>query len=259
MDVFSQWEVLLSLEGIMALLTLTVLEVVLGIDNLIFISILVGKAPLEKQKRIRNLGFGLALVFRIILLLGISWLVQLTTPIITIMDFGFSWRDLILLVGGIFLIIKSTLEIHEKIRLAHESEEEEHGMVKDAKSVSKTVSMLIVQIVAIDLIFSLDSILTAVGMTKHILIMIIAVIIAIGFMMAFAKSVGGFINKNPTIVMLALSFLLMIGTLLIADAFHFHVPRGYVYFAMGFSLFVELLNLRLLQRMRNKRENQKGA
>lgn len=250
-EIFTQWDVLLSAEGILALLTLTVLEIVLGIDNLIFISILVGKAPKDEQKKIRTLGFGLALLFRIVLLLGISWLVQLTTPIITVMDFAFSWRDLILLVGGIFLIIKSTLEIHEKIRIAQHPEEE-HGMMNDTSSVKKTVSMLIVQIVAIDLIFSLDSILTAVGMTKHILIMIIAVIIAIAFMMAFAKSVGEFINKNPTIVMLALSFLLMIGTLLIADAFHFHVPRGYVYFAMGFSLFVELLNLRLLQKMRKK-------
>lgn len=253
-EIFSQWEVLLSAEGILALLTLTVLEIVLGIDNLIFISILVGKAPQADQKRIRFIGFSLALIFRVVLLMGISWLVQLTTPIVTVMDFAFSWRDLILLGGGVFLIIKSTLEIHEKIRMAQEPKEE-HGMVSDAKKAAKTATMLIVQIIAIDLIFSLDSILTAVGMTKHILIMIIAVVIAIAFMMIFAKAVGTFINNNPTIVMLALSFLLMIGTLLIADAFHFHVPRGYVYFAMGFSLFVEILNLRIIQKMRDKKEN----
>ncbi len=232
---------LFSIDGLLAFLTLSVLEIVLGIDNLIFLSILVKKAPKEKQRFTRILGLALALVFRIVLLLGISWIVQLKEPILSIYEFNFSLRDLILLVGGLFLLTKSTLEIHEKL-------EEQRESNKSEKKLQSGISMILLQIIAIDLVFSLDSILTAVGLTQNITIMISAVIISMLFMMVFAGWVSEFIHKNPTIIMLALSFLIMIGVLLIADAFHFHVPRGYIYFSLGFSLLVEILNLKLLKK-----------
>lgn len=236
---------LLTLDGLMALLTLTVLEIVLGIDNLVFISLLVGKVALEKQRSTRTLGLALALVFRIALLFSITWIIGLTTPILTIREFEFSWRDLILLAGGIFLLAKSTLEIHEKLEQTV-SKEDEKG------SKAKAVTGIILQVIVIDMVFSIDSILTAVGLTNELPIMILAVVVSMIFMMAFAGWVSDFIHKNPTIIMLALSFLLLIGVLLIADAFHYHLPRGYVYFAMGFSLLVEILNIRLLQKLRSK-------
>lgn len=234
---------LLTIEGIMAFLTLTLLEIVLGIDNLIFISLIVSRVEKERQRFTRLLGLLLALLFRIALLLSISWVMKLDNPLFNMFDIDFSVKDLILIAGGLFLLFKSTTEIHHK--LTHKEDD-----TSKPKSTSNQISLVIMQIIAIDMVFSIDSILTAIGMTKEIGIMILAVIVSIIFMILFAKMVGEFINENPTIVMLALSFLLMIGTLLIADGFHFHVPRGYVYFALGFSLLVETLNLFLLKRIK---------
>jgi len=242
-----------TVDGIAAFLTLAVLEIVLGIDNLVFISIIVGKAPVESQRKIRNLGLLLALVFRIAMLFGISYIAHITEPLFTIGSTGFSVRDIILFVGGLFLIAKSTLEIHHKLAEAANGHLNENKK-PEASNAKKVVSNMIMQIIVIDIIFSIDSILTAVGLTEHVGTMILAVIISIIFMMIFSKAVGEFINKNPTIVMLALSFLIMIGMLLIADAFHFHVPRGYIYFAMGFSLMVEVLNLILINRLNRWRD-----
>lgn len=250
-DFLNQFEFITTGSGIMAFLTLTILEVVLGIDNLVFISILVDKAPKENQRTIRMLGLTMALVFRIIMLLFISYIASLTAPAFSIGSHDFSWRDLILFGGGLFLITKSTLEIHHKIE---EAGLDEHQAEKKAKKTFKNiVTMMILQIIMIDIIFSIDSILTAVGLTDIKALMISAVVISMIFMMIFAKPVGEFINKNPTIVMLALSFLLMIGMLLIAEAFHYDLPREYVYFAMGFSLTVEILNLILLKRLNKKK------
>lgn len=256
MDSFLQhFEFLTSFDGIAAFLTLAVLEIVLGIDNLVFISILVGKAPVEEQRKIRNLGLILALVFRIIMLFGISYIAKVTEPLFYVGSEGFSVRDIILFSGGLFLIAKSTLEIHHKLAEAHVGLESEKTSQEQKKSNAKNIVMqMILQIIMIDIIFSIDSILTALGLTENVALMIMAVMISIGFMMIFSKAVGEFINKNPTIVMLALSFLIMIGMLLIADAFHFHVPRGYIYFAMGFSLMVEILNLILINRLNRWRD-----
>ncbi len=255
MDSFLQhFEFLTTADGIAAFLTLAVLEIVLGIDNLVFISILVGKAPVENQRKIRNLGLLLALVFRIVMLFGISYIAKVTEPLFYVGETGFSIRDIILFGGGLFLIAKSTLEIHHKIAEAahgHEKPETEAAKKSNAKNI---VSQMILQIIMIDIIFSIDSILTAVGLSDNVALMILAVMVSIAFMMIFSKAVGEFINKNPTIVMLALSFLIMIGMLLIADAFHMHVPRGYVYFAMSFSLMVEVLNLIMLNRLNKWRE-----
>ncbi len=252
---FHHFDFFLTFDGLMAFLTLAVLEIVLGIDNLVFISILVDKAPPEKQRFIRLLGLTLALVFRIIMLMGISYIVQLTQPVFEVAGTAFSWRDIILFVGGLFLITKSTLEIHHKIGAAGKKPK---VLPTDPGKIRKAASYMIVQIILIDIIFSIDSILTAIGLTEEIGLMVSAVILSIIFMMVFASAVGRFINRNPTIVMLALSFLLMIGMLLVADAFHFHVPRGYIYFAMGFSLMVEVFNLLLLKRMSREEEKEES-
>ncbi len=219
-----------------ALLTLVVLEIVLGIDNLIFISILTNKLPPEQQGRARRLGIGAALIMRLVLLATISFIVQLTTPVFTLFDHGFSWRDLILIAGGLFLVWKATKEIH------HSVDPEDH---KDAMvgTLQMTLGGAIFQILLLDLVFSIDSIITAVGMTDEIAIMYIAVIVAVSVMMMAATPLANFIGKNPTIVMLALGFLLMIGMTLIADGMGFHVPKGYIYAAMGFSALVEGLNM----------------
>jgi predicted tellurium resistance membrane protein TerC len=219
-----------------ALLTLTALEVVLGIDNVVFISILAGKLPHEQASRARTLGLGAALFTRLLLLLSISWIIGLTEPLLNVAGFDLSGRDLILLIGGLFLIAKSTHEIHERLE-----GEEEHE--RKAKAVS--FSSVIIQIALLDIIFSLDSVITAVGMANQLWVMITAVIIAIGIMMLSAGSIMDFVNRHPTVKMLALSFLLLIGFSLIVEALHFHIPKGYIYFAMGFSVFVEMLNLRL--------------
>ena len=220
-----------------ALLTLTLLEIVLGIDNVIFISILAGKLPTEaEQKRARSIGLMAALVMRLLLLLSIAWIVKLTAPWFTIMGHEISGRDMILLVGGLFLIAKATHEIHEKL----EGEEGE----KVVKATPK-LSAIIMQIMALDIVFSLDSVITAVGMAKDIGVMITAVIISVGIMLFSAGAVSGFVNRHPTVKMLALSFLLLIGTALVAEGLEFHIPKGYIYFAMAFSVVVELLNMRV--------------
>jgi len=219
-----------------ALLTLTILEIVLGIDNVIFISILSGKLPAEQQKKARTIGLAMALIMRVLLLLSLVWIVRLTAPLFTVLGHAISGRDLILLLGGLFLIAKSTHEIHDKL-------EGEQG---DAvKRIAPSLASVIVQISLLDIVFSLDSVITAVGMAKEIGVMIAAVIIAVLVMLVSAGSISAFVDRHPTVKMLALSFLLLIGTSLIAEGLDFHIPKGYVYFAMAFSVFVEVLNISL--------------
>jgi predicted tellurium resistance membrane protein TerC len=236
--------ILLTPEGLISLLTLVVMEIVLGIDNIIFISILAGKLPENQQARARKIGLSLALLIRIALLFSISWIVSLKTDIITIGKFGFSGRDIVLLLGGLFLMAKSTSEIHGKI----EGEED----ITQPNVKRMTLNTAVFQIILLDIVFSFDSILTAVGLVDEVLIMIIAVIISMLVMLAAAKSVSDFVNNHPTIKMLALSFLLMIGFMLIIEAFDVHVEKGYIYFAMAFSLIVELLNMRMRKKSSKK-------
>lgn len=219
-----------------AFATLTVLELVLGIDNIIFISILAGKLPPEQQNKARFIGLSLAMIMRIILLFSLSWVIGLTAPLFSVLGQEISGRDLVLIIGGLFLIAKSTHEIHGSL-------EGEEGK-KDTKVYASFAGVL-VQIAILDIVFSLDSVITAVGMVEQIEIMIAAVVISIGFMMFFAKPIGEFVQKHPTVKMLALSFLLLIGVVLIADGFEQKIPKGYIYFAMGFSVLVEFLNMRL--------------
>lgn len=228
-------EWLFTPEALVALATLSALEIVLGIDNLVFLTILAGKLPPEQQPKARKIGLGLALGMRVALLLVITWIIGLTAPLFTVLGQELSGRDLILLTGGLFLLAKATTEIHHKL------EGESAG--KKGKAVA-TFGAVIAQIVVMDLIFSLDSVITAVGMADDVRIMIIAVVIAMAVMLAFAEPLGRFVQAHPTVQMLALSFLLLIGFTLVAEAFEVHVSKGYVYFAMGFSVFVELLNLR---------------
>ena len=223
-------------EGWVALVTLTVLEIVLGIDNIIFISILSGKLPAEQRERARRTGLSLAMFIRIGLLLSISWVMGLTEPLLTALGRAVSGRDLILLGGGLFLIAKSTHEIHEKL-------EGEEGESATPRAVS--FAGVIVQILLLDIVFSLDSVITAVGMASEVSIMIAAVVIAVGVMLVSAGAVGGFVERHPTVKMLALSFLLLIGVSLIAEGAGQHLSKGYIYFAMGFSVFVEMINLRV--------------
>jgi len=220
-----------------ALATLIALEVVLGIDNLIFISILSNKLPENQRARARRLGIGAALVMRLILLATIAFIVQLTQPVFTLFGEPFSWKDIILLVGGLFLVWKATKEIH------HTVDPEDHKEDMVGSAVTVTMGGAIFQILLLDLVFSIDSIITAVGMTEHIAIMYIAVIVTVTVMLLAATPLANFISKNPTIVMLALGFLLMIGMTLIAEGMGFHVPKGYIYAAMGFSALVEALNM----------------
>jgi len=226
-----------SADGLIGLVTLILMEIVLGIDNIIFISILAGKLPHHQQEKARRIGLSLALLIRIALLFSISWIVSLKEPFITVLDHGFSGRDLVLLIGGLFLMAKSTTEIHAKIQ------HEEH--IQGGSAGKLTLNMAIAQIIGLDIVFSFDSILTAVGLVDHVSIMIIAVIVSMIVMLLSARSVSDFVNKHPTIKMLALAFLLMIGFMLSIEAFHYEVPKGYIYFAMAFSLIVELLNMRL--------------
>ena len=238
-------EIFLELDTWIALLTLTFMEIVLGIDNIIFISIVAGKLPADQQKKARFWGLGLALVMRILLLLSITWLVGLTEPVTTIAGFELSWRDIILAVGGVFLLVKSILEIHHKVEAV-----EEHDSTGGAPKKINGFTSAILQIVMLDIIFSFDSILTAIGLTDQILLMVIAVIVSIVVMMIFAKAIGDFVNRYPTIQILALSFLILIGFMLVVEALHTHVPKGYIYFAIFFSLIIEMLNIRY----RKKRE-----
>jgi len=219
-----------------ALLTLTALELVLGIDNIIFISILAGKLPPEQQARARFIGLSGALVMRVILLFSLSWIIGLTEPLFSVFGYGVSGRDLVLLIGGLFLIAKSTHEIHGSLE-----GEEGHA----AKKVYASFVSVIIQIMLLDIVFSLDSVITAIGMVEQLWVMITAVVISIVAMMFFAAPIGNFVERHPTIKMLALSFLLLIGFTLVAEGFHQHIPKGYIYFAMAFSVLVEVLNLRL--------------
>lgn len=223
-------------QALIALVTLTALEVVLGIDNIIFISILTGKLPAQEQGRARTIGLALAMLSRIALLFSLNWVMSLTAPLFVILNRAISGRDLILLVGGLFLIGKSTHEIHEKL-------EGESG--HSATAIRASFASILIQIMLLDIVFSLDSVITAVGMANRIGIMITAVVIAVGFMMLFSGAISTFVHNHPTIKMLALSFLLLIGVMLVAEGFHQHIPKGYVYFAMAFSVFVEMLNMKV--------------
>jgi predicted tellurium resistance membrane protein TerC len=241
-------ENLFTVDSLISLLTLSVLEIVLGIDNIVFVSILAGKLPEEKQQKARRLGMTLAMFIRIGLLMSISWIMSLTTPLFNPGSWigiqnpkwlemaEISGRDLILLIGGLFLIYKSTSEIHEKL----EGSEHESATPKVAG-----FTQTIIQILLLDIVFSLDSVITAVGMADHIEIMIAAVIIAVGIMLLASEGISKFVNTHPTVKMLALSFLLLIGVSLLAEAFDQHIPKGYIYFAMAFSVFIELLNLKM--------------
>ncbi|MEI6124391.1 MAG: TerC family protein [Bacteroidota bacterium] len=240
-------EIFLHGETWIALLTLTFLEIVLGIDNIIFISIVTGKLPVNKQSLSRNTGLALALIFRVALLLLITHIIGLSKPLFSLVHLGINFdvsiRDLILMAGGIFLIAKSTSEMHQKI------EGIEHHQ-KNSKT--NTITAAILQITLLDIIFSFDSILTAIGLTKNVLLMIIAVIISMVIMMFFSGYISRFINKHPTLQVLALSFLILIGFMIMVDALHYDVPKGYIYFAVLFSLLVEMLNMRM--RKRNKKK-----
>ncbi len=226
-------------EAWIALLTLTVLEIVLGIDNIIFISILAGKLPKAQQKKGRQIGLLMAMVTRILLLLSLAWLIGLTAPLFAVFGHEISGHDLILLIGGLFLLAKSTVEIHDRLE-GHEG--------KASAKVKPSLGAVVVQIALLDIVFSLDSVITAVGMAEHIEVMVIAVIIAVGIMMYASGPISAYVNERPTIKMLALSFLLLIGFNLVAEGLGFYIPKGYTYFAMGFSFFVEMLNQRLRER-----------
>ncbi len=225
-----------SPEAWISLLTLTGLEIVLGIDNIIFIAILVGKLPQEQRGSGRIVGLGLAMVTRILLLLSLFWIMKLTKPLFTIAEFSISGRDLVLILGGLFLLVKSTLEIHSSVS----GESEEH---KNSKKSHANFLVIVSEIAVLDIVFSLDSVITAVGMAEHIEIMIIAVILAVGVMMVASKCISNFVDNNPTIKILALAFLVLVGMTLVAEGLRFHIPKGYIYFAMAFSLAVESINI----------------
>ena len=229
----------LTPDGLIALVTLTVLEVVLGIDNVIFISILAGKLPKALQERARRLGLMAAMGMRIGLLMSIAWMSRLTSPLFSLAAHPVSGRDLILLIGGLFLLFKSTREIHDKL-------EGEEGHVN--ARVAPTLAAVVTQIMLLDIVFSLDSVITAVGMADDIAVMVAAVVIAVGIMLFAARPVSEFVDAHPTVKVLALSFLLLIGCSLVAEGAGFHIPKGYVYFAMGFSVFVEMINLRMAKK-----------
>lgn len=224
-------------ELIVAFVTLSVLEIVLGIDNVIFISILAGKLPKEQQAKARIVGLALAMIMRLLLLLAISWMAKLTFPLFHIADHPFSGRDLILIVGGLFLVWKSTHEIHHKL----EGAEDHQGSGRAGATFSSTI----IQIILLDIVFSLDSVITAVGMVSNVPVMMAAVVVAVIFMMFFSGPISAFVEHHPTVKMLALSFLLLIGVTLLADGFGQHISKGYIYFAMGFSVFVEMLNIKI--------------
>ncbi|MEB2329121.1 MAG: TerC family protein [Ignavibacteriaceae bacterium] len=225
------------MEIVVALLTLTVLEIVLGIDNIIFISILAGKLPENVQQRARIIGLALAMIIRVLLLFSITMIMKLTEPLFEVFENEISGRDIILIAGGLFLLAKSTFEIHDKL--------EGHEEKKKNNSATTSFASVIIQIILLDIVFSLDSVITAVGMTNILWVMITAVVIAVVFMMFTAKSVSDFVHKHPTVKILALSFLLLIGFTLIIEGLDQHIPKGYIYFAMAFSVFVEMINIRV--------------
>jgi predicted tellurium resistance membrane protein TerC len=226
----------LTSEGLLALVTLTFLEIILGVDNIIFISILSGKLPQAQQARARRTGLLAAMLMRIGLLMSIAWIVRLTAPLFTVFGHAISGRDIILIGGGLFLLGKATLEIHERLE-----GEETHGIVKAAPA----FGAVIVQIMLLDIVFSIDSVITAVGMADEVSIMVAAVVLSVAIMMFSAEPVSAFVSRHPTVKVLALSFLLLIGLSLIGDGLGMHIPKGYIYFAMGFSVFVEMINLRV--------------
>ena len=229
-------DAILTADGLLALATLTFLEIVLGVDNVIFISILSSKLPQAQQSKARRVGLVAAMVMRILLLMSIAWVIGLTEPFFTVLGQGISGRDLILLGGGLFLLGKATLEIHDGLE-----GEEGHRTAKVAPSFAAVIA----QIMVLDIVFSLDSVITAVGMAEALSIMVLAVVLAVGVMMFSAEPISAFVHRHPTVKMLALSFLLLIGLALIGDAFEVHIPKGYIYFAMGFSVFVEMINMRV--------------
>lgn len=229
---------------------LSAMEIVLGIDNLVFLGVMVAKMPERQRLMARRIGLSLALIFRVVMLAGIAWIIHLRTPIFSVGGYDFSWRDLVLIAGGLFLLVKGTREIHDDI-------EGEEGM-SAAAAASNSMASAIVQIAVIDLVFSIDSIITAVGMADHIEVMIAAVAVAIAVMYLASDPVSHFIERHPTTKMLALSFLLLIGAALIADGFHFHIPRGYIYFAMAFSAAVEVVNVLALRTKRRRAEAKKA-
>jgi predicted tellurium resistance membrane protein TerC len=229
-------EGLFSADALVALLTLTVLEIVLGVDNVIFISILAGKLPKDQQARARTTGLMAAMAMRIALLFSIAWIARLTNPLFEVFGRGVSGRDLILLGGGLFLLAKATVEIHDKLE-----GEEGHSSAR----VAPTFGAVIVQIMLLDIVFSLDSVITAVGMADDLWVMVTAVVVAVAVMLLASGAISRFVNEHPTVKVLALSFLLLIGVSLIAEGFHQHIPKGYIYFAMAFSVFVEVVNLRV--------------
>ncbi len=235
-------DVWLQPENWLALLSLTALEIVLGIDNIVFIAILAGKLPAPQQGKAYRLGLAAALITRVLLLLALSWIMRLSQPLFTVLGNEFSGRDLILVVGGLFLLAKSTFEIYGKV------ESVEEGELHDTPA--RGLWVTVVQIMILDIVFSLDSVITAVGMSNQLQVMVSAVVIAVVVMLIFAKSIGDFVNRYPSMQILALSFLLLIGALLVADGFGQHVSKGYIYFAMGFSLLVELINLRYCKKPR---------
>ncbi|GLK53317.1 MAG: hypothetical protein CMH93_03100 [Oceanicaulis sp.] len=235
-------DALLTPEVFLSLATLTFLEIVLGIDNVIFVALMAGRLPEAQRPKARALGLGLALIFRVIMLFGLVWIAHLEEPVFSIAGFDVSWRDVILMGGGLFLIVKATLEIHHSV----EGDNTHHE-----NPVVAAFGAVVFQIVLIDIVFSLDSVITAVGMTDHLPVMITAVAIAMAIMLLASGTVSRFIERHPTTKMLALSFLLLIGVALVADALHFHIPRGYLYFAIAFSLFVETMNI-LAKKARRK-------
>jgi predicted tellurium resistance membrane protein TerC len=227
---------LFTTTGIVSLVTLTFLEIVLGIDNIVFISITAGRLPQANQKKARTTGLLLALVVRLLLLLGVSWIIGLKDPVFTISDFPVSFRDLILIAGGLFLLGKSTSEIHAKLEGEDESE---------LQSKALTVRSAVIQIVLLDIVFSFDSILTAVGLVENVLIIMVAIVIALIVMLSFATRISDFIHAHPAMKLLAVSFLMMIGLVLVLEGLHIHVPKGYIYFSMAFALGIELLNMKI--------------
>lgn len=238
------FEWIASPEAWVALLTLSALEIVLGIDNIIFISILVGRLPEKQRQSARMIGLGLAMAMRILLLLSLAWIMRLTEPLFEVLGQEISGRDLILLFGGLFLVAKSTHEIHHAMT---PEEENEQQSIKKAGFIS-----ILIQIALLDIVFSLDSVITAVGMVDNIEVMIIAIVFAVLVMMLAAKSIGDFVEANPTLKILALAFLIMIGVMLIAESLDFHIPKGYIYFAMAFSVVVEMVNMKIRKRLVRK-------
>jgi predicted tellurium resistance membrane protein TerC len=240
-------EQLFTSEGLISLVTLTFLEIVLGIDNIVFISLTTSRVAQENQQKARVLGISLALLVRIGLLMVVGWIISLRNPLFTLFNFDISYRDLILIAGGMFLIGKSVSELHAKL---------EGGVEGEESIVLLSFRKAIIQIILLDIIFSLDSIITAVGLVENLVIIVIAIVISLAVMLIFSNRISNFINHHPTIKLLAISFLLMIGTMLVVEGLHVHVPKGYIYFAMAFALGIELLNMRIRKKMQTSKQTQ---